>query len=306
MATLGYFIIGIVALFLFFVIGRPLIMFVPGFGLKAFTVIGLGLGCTFFFMWLVPECTTAGNREAIESDLGGLYESVVELGKSTIDPELDNYRFNKWLNKQRKNKESGYYQGVNALQYYNAEEDRDYYQLPNGKWQDRKLWNTPVDFPFEIPAWKEVNSVKELEGIWMGTNTLAIPANEESGIAESSILVSITMEIDRRGSVNIGFKLDMNNSLDNIAAHPEFNRDKDQLWSEFTESYKPEMENSDISISYGKYYYQIKMAGFSLEDSIQAQSVLISNTGTEKKILFPGSIFGDPVLDDIECILEKQ
>jgi hypothetical protein len=256
--------------------------------------------CLFAFQWLAPEFV-GETRGEIESDLKGLYDSVVDIGKGVEFDIFGNYRETTWLNTQKEKHESGYYRDDNGLKYYNAVQDKMYYQRPDGRWQDMDSYDPPIDNPFETPQWQPVSSIDEITGLWTGATIVSFPARENRNPAFTS---KFTMTLNRNHDlVDIGFKLDLENYLEAlIAAYPSFNATKESVWAGFLEKNEtPQSVNT-----YGKYYMNLYQEDIPLENILEKCPLQINNDSTRIRAIIPSTTFGFAGMDDMECILSKE
>ena len=300
-SNLLYFGIGLIAIAAFLIGTSGLMLLVPGGALKVICMVGLGILCFIGFQWLAPEFTTGGTRESVEATTKNVFDSVTDVGKSVEFDLFGDSRRNKWLKEQKKKNESGYYKDKNGLKYYNAVQDKFYYQLPNGKWQDFETWNTPIDDPFEKSSWRSITSKDEITGYWKGSNNINFPEVVNLTPAFSAMF---TMTLRRNNDLfDIEFMLDLENFLDSvIAKYPDYFESKDIFWSKFTENSKKQTGN----INYGKYYLITSVEKTSLENILNVCKLEINNNDTKINVVMIKDIFGIEGADTLECILDKQ
>ena len=301
MSSILYFIIGLAVLVLFILGSKAIFLLAPGFTLKLILFVGAGFGCILFFMWLVPECTGASSRKEVEKNLGVFYESVETVGKSAEFDFFGDYRRNKWLKEQRKKGESGFYKDRNGLKYYNATQNKWYYQLPNGRWQDYDTWNTPIDNPFDTPVWYPITSINEITGSWAGHNKIDVSEVKNRNPAFTMIF---TMFIERNDNLlDIGFKLDLNNYLEVMASkYPSYYPNKESVWVKFIEK----SNDHTNAIIYDNYSMYMGSERISLESILTDCIFQKNNDNTKIKAIIPQGRFGISGTDSLECILEKQ
>jgi hypothetical protein len=249
-------------------------------------------------MWLFPEFTFSGTRNEIESGIKDLYGSIVSIGESAEFDLLGDYRHNKWRNEQKKRNESGFYRDSDGLKYYNALQDKEYYQLPSGKWQEIGKFNTPIDDPFEKSVWRSIANITEINGSWIGTNKINIPEVKNLNPA-FTVIFTMTLR-NRNDLIDIGFKLDMENYLESVLlAYPGYFDSKETIWNKF-------VEGSNQSIDFGEFYIGMYDEQIPLENIINECIIQINNEGTKIKAIIPQNIFGINGTDNLECILEKE
>jgi len=300
-SNLLYFGIGLIAIAAFLIGTSGLMLLVPGGALKVICMVGLGILCFIGFQWLAPEFTTGGTRAEVESDTKNLFDSIADLGKNTEFDLFGDYRRNKWLKAQKAKKESGYYKDVNGLKYYNAAQDKFYYQLPDGRWQEYDTWDAPIVDPFDKPSWRSITSIDEITGYWKGSNNINFP--EVINISPP-FTAMFTMALRRNNNLfDVEFKLDLENFLDSvIAKYPEYFESKDVLWTKFTENGKKQSNNTN----YGNYYISSFVQNTSLENILNVCNLQINNNGTKINVVMIKDIFGIDGADTLTCILDKQ
>jgi hypothetical protein len=297
-----YFIIGIAAVIVFLIGTSGIFLLAPGFALKGILTIGLGICCILGFQWLAPAFTSGGTRESVESDLKGLYDSAVDIGKSVEFDLLGNYRHNNWLNIQKEKHESGYFEDQNGLNYYNAQQDKEYYQRPDGRWQEMGLWNTPIDSPFEILAWYPVTAIDKLTGFWVGANIIDFPANVGTGSPSFKLHFDMTLKCNQNYA-NAGFKFNMENYLEALmTAYPSLYPSKESIWTIFANNSGKEQN----SMVFGEYYFQIDQEDVPLDVILQIYNIEINNNGTKLKFTIPKELFSIIGTSSMECILDKN
>ena len=298
-SNLLYFGIGLIAIAAFLIGTSGLLLLVPGAALKVICMVGLGILCFIGFQWLAPEFTTGGTRAEVESDTKNIFDSIADIGKSVEFDLFGDSRRNKWLKEQKKKNESGYYKDKNGLEYYNAVQDKIYYQLPNGKWQDFETWNTPIDDPFEKSLWRSITSSNEITGNWEGTNNIHFPEVKNLN-PEFNALFTMTLR-NRNNLFDIGFKIDMENYLETVLkTYPDYFDSKDAIWTKF-------INGSKIGpTDYGKYYISMFDENIPLENILASCNLQINNENTKIKAVIPRNVFGISNADSLECILDKQ
>ena len=296
-----FFLIGIAVIIAFIIGTKGIFLLVPGFALKMILFAGLGFGCFFFMMWLFPNFTINGTRKEVESDIIDLKDSVSDLGKSVEFDLFGDYRKNKWLKAQKAKKESGFYKDNNGLKYYNATQDKFYYQLPDERWQEYDTWGTPVNDPFDKPAWRSITNKDDITGFWKGSNNINFPEVVNLAPAFSAMF---TMTLRRNNDLfDVEFKLDLENFLDSVLAkYPDYFESKDIFWTTFTENSKKQTSN----IKYGKYYITSFVEKTSFENILKTCKLEINNNGTKINVVMINDIFGIEGANTLACILDKQ
>jgi len=296
-----YFLAGIAAIIVFLIGTSGIFLLAPGFALKGILTVGFGIGLIFFFMWLFPDFTFSGSRKELESGFNDLYESIVNVGENAESDLFGNFRRNRWVREQKRKNESGYYRDNNGLKYYNASQDKLYYQLPNGRWQEYGLWNTSIDNPFEISEWISIINIEEISGYWIGTNNIHFPEVRNLN-PEFTALFTMTLR-NRNDLIDIGFKLDMENYLNALlVAYPDHFNNKNDIWTLFTENSRKKTS----AIDYGDYYISSFSESIPLDNILMNCIIQINNDSTKIKAIIPQNVFGIAGTDTLECILDKE
>ena len=122
-------------------------------------------------------------------------------------------------------------------------------------------------------TWRNTENLDDFIGTWEGSKTVNIPKNNEEGIPESSLQVSIFFEY-KKGSdnVNVTMKMDLNRFLTDMSNMPELKwagLNKDDLWEMLLSIF----ENTEY-IAGGKYFFN-----YDLSD--KADVFFFDNTGGE-------------------------
>lgn len=300
--TISHFGLGLTAIALFLVGTSGICLLAPGSALKVIATIALGVVCIFGFMWIAPEFTSGGTRESVESDIKGLYDSVVDIGKGFEFDIFGDYRHNKWLNAQREKHESGFYEDDNGKKYYNAARDKEYNQIPSGQWQEVGLWNTPIDNPFETPSWRPLTASSQIAGYWSGTNEITVPADTNAGIPAFTVQFSAYIR-GKQDSIDIGFKNDVENYIDALlTAYPDSGLSKQNVWAAVAEKSK----NRGSALEFGQYTVEMNDKNVPPENILNSADIQINSSGTKIKIIISGNVFGISGPDSMECIISKE
>ncbi|GHV84431.1 hypothetical protein AGMMS50230_00390 [Spirochaetia bacterium] len=152
-------------------------------------------------------------------------------------------------------------------------------------------------------AWTEVQSLEELIGNWEGSQVLKVPKNAETGIPQSSLPVTISLNYVSGNELTITIIMDLNQLLKDWSALPELQQQgitKDALWQSMLS------ELSRFGVDYSENYtitfrIPIEEAAVPGDDSLT-----LNRNRTRLKITFPSAIslgLGDEGLAEI--ILSK-